>query len=162
MYEGVFLDWLVGAASACAVALLAIGAATDIESRRIPNGVSASVALCGAAGLLGLSPADAFLTVVLASTAFACSLMLFMRGQLGGGDVKLLSATMLWVQPSLFSVFAVTFGLASILVTAALVVRRRFAGGDVEALRSSVPLAVPIACAGVVTILDRLAIWQWS
>lgn len=80
-----------------AFSLLAYAALRDVATRRIPNWVSALVALLGAA--LRIGDGQLALSLVAASAVFGCMVLLWLRGYVGGGDVKLLAATSLLVPP---------------------------------------------------------------
>jgi prepilin peptidase CpaA len=88
-----FLDLLGG--------LLATAVASDIASRRIPNLV---VAFIAAAGLVvqwvNGGPSAAALSALASLGVLALLLVPWMSGKLGGGDVKLIAATAIWVGPS--------------------------------------------------------------
>lgn len=77
------------------VPALALAAMTDVVSRRVPNQVSVLVAACGlvarvvSGDLLGSAIATALVFAVLSTC--------WIRGWLGGGDVKLLTACSLLV-----------------------------------------------------------------
>ena len=91
------------------LALLAIGllvaAFTDIRSRHIANWLNAAIAL-GAplfwwASGMDLWP-DIAMQLGLALLTFAVLCGLFALGQMGGGDIKLLTALALWIAPFAF------------------------------------------------------------
>ena len=81
-----------------AIGLLFLAAYGDLRNRRIPN------ALCLAVGVLGLvriafagDAVAALYTIAAAAVVFTASLMLFWRGAVGGGDVKLVAAMALLI-----------------------------------------------------------------
>ena len=84
-----------------AALLSALGCATDLRTRRIPNALTAGGAICACAyhlttaGWSGLGHALGGLVVGL-----AVFLMPFALGGLGGGDVKLVAALGAWLGPS--------------------------------------------------------------
>ena len=100
-----------GAALLVLAASLAVAGRTDLRTRTIPNGCSATVAASGLVvavlrGLDGAGPAPvvasalgagAVLLVMLLSAA--ASLRLLGRPGVGGGDIKLLSAVGAWTGP---------------------------------------------------------------
>jgi prepilin peptidase CpaA len=73
-----------------AVALSCIAAITDVRSRLIPNWLTfpALGIACGAHAFLG-GPTALLFALLSALACFAPSYFLFVRGALGGGDVKL-------------------------------------------------------------------------
>ena len=140
-----------GLLAGLAIALL-VAAFTDLRSRQIGNRLNAAIAL-GAplfwwASGLALWP-DVALQVGVALAAFAVLAGLFALGAMGGGDVKLLTALALWIEPSLFLSFlfvmALVGGVVTILFGAWHVARRR---RD----RLAVPYGVAIALAGQWTL----------
>ena len=93
-----------GLLCALAIALL-IAAFTDIRSRRIANWLNGAIAL-GApvywfATDMALWP-DVAWQLGLAVVTFAVLSILFAIRAMGGGDVKLLTALALWIEPNAF------------------------------------------------------------
>ena len=130
------------------LALLGAAAFSDARRFRIPNLIPLAIALLYPAHLwasrLGLDWSGA---LVAAALVFACGLVLFARGALGGGDVKLLGAAALWAGPPLLPALLVVMGLSG-GVLAALAwtegrVRRWLPPGVSETPR--VPYGVAIA-----------------
>ena len=81
-----------------AAGLFLIAAYGDIRTRRIPNTLALAVAVLGLLRLvLAGDPAAALLSIAIAAAVFAIGFLLFWRGWLGGGDVKLMAAAMLLV-----------------------------------------------------------------
>jgi prepilin peptidase CpaA len=120
-----------GLLAALAIALLVAGF-TDLRSRHIGNWLTGAVAL-GAplfwwASGLALWP-DIALQVGVALAAFAVLAGLFALGAMGGGDVKLLTALALWIEPTWFLkllvVMALLGGVLTIVFAAWHVARRR-------------------------------------
>lgn len=131
-----------------AIALL-IAAITDIRARRIDNWLTGAVAL-GAplfwwASGLSLWPGIA-LQFVVALIAFAILAVLFAMRAMGGGDVKLLTALALWIEPVLFMQLIVLMALLGGVLTLVLgswhIMRRR---KD----RLAIPYGVAISAAGL-------------
>ena len=83
------LSWLV----LLAIGLACVAAVTDLRARLIPNWLTipALGIACGAHAYLGGPVALAF-ALVSALVCFVPSYFLFVRGALGGGDVKLFAA----------------------------------------------------------------------
>jgi prepilin peptidase CpaA len=140
-----------GLLAALAIALL-VAAFTDLRSRRIGNWLNGAIAL--AAPLFwwasGLEPwPDIALQLAVALGTFVVLAALFAIRAMGGGDVKLLTALALWIEPSLFVgflfVMALLGGLLTILFGAWHVARRRRE-------RLAVPYGVAIALAGQWTL----------
>jgi len=137
-----------GLLAALAIALL-VAAFTDIRSRRIANWLNAGIAL-GAplfwwASGLSLWPGVA-IQIGVALATFVVLAGLFALRAMGGGDVKLLAALALWIQPaqflSLLLVMALVGGILTIVVGAWHLMRRR---RD----RIAVPYGVAIAAGGL-------------
>ena len=131
-----------------AIALL-IAAITDIRARRIDNWLTGAVAL-GAplfwwASGLSVWPGIA-LQFGVALIAFAILAVLFAMRAMGGGDVKLLTALALWIEPVLFMQLIVLMALLGGVLTLVLgswhIMRRR---KD----RLAIPYGVAISAAGL-------------
>ena len=131
-----------------AIALL-VAAFTDIRSRQISNWLNAGIAL--AAPLfwwtsgLDLWPGVA-LQLAVAVGAFAILAALFAMKMMGGGDVKLLTALALWIEPSWFwkllVVMALVGGVLTIAFGAWHIMRR-------QRERIAIPYGVAIAVGGL-------------
>ena len=137
------------------VALVGLAAACDVDSFRIPNRISTSLAalypahVAATGDLAGVHGALAVATAVLAS-GFA----LFAFGLIGGGDVKLLAALALWAGPAhvleLIFVTVLAGGvLAMVLATPAARALAMTAGYETLALRPHMPYGVAIAVAAL-------------
>lgn len=101
-----------GLLAGLAIALL-VAAFTDLKRRQIDNGLNAAIAL--AAPLYwwasGMSLPDVGWQLGLALLTFAVSALLFALRQMGGGDVKLLTALALWVAPPVFATLCIIMAL---------------------------------------------------
>jgi len=84
------------------VAVTGIAALQDVRSSRISNVLPVVVVVLFALTAItgAWSPAQAGLAIGLALAAFLIGAVLFRYGLLGGGDVKLVAAVVLWVHPS--------------------------------------------------------------
>jgi prepilin peptidase CpaA len=131
-----------------AIALL-IAAFTDLRRRQIDNWLNAAIAL-GAplywwASGLSLWPGVAIQTGV-ALAAFAVLAALFALRMMGGGDVKLLAALALWIEPDWFLrlliVMALVGGLLTVVMGAWHIARR-------QKDKLAIPYGVAIARAGL-------------
>lgn len=104
---------------ALAIALL-VAAFTDIRSRQISNKLNLAIAI-GApvfwwSSGLALWP-DIAMQVGVALIAFAVLSAMFAAGLMGGGDVKLLTALALWVEPYAFVQLCIIMALAGGVLT---------------------------------------------
>lgn len=82
-----------------ALGLLAVAAWRDVALRLIPDWISIVLALLGAGTRLASGWLDLAFSAVMALVVFFLLVMAFSRGLLGGGDVKLASALVLWLSP---------------------------------------------------------------
>ena len=134
-----------------AIALL-VAAFTDLRSRRIGNWLTGAIAL--GAPLVwwasGLAPwPDVALQVGVAALTFAVLAALFAIRAMGGGDVKLLTALALWIEPlqfvRLILAMALLGGVLTIAFGAWHVMRR-------QREKLAIPYGVAISLAGLWTI----------
>lgn len=141
---------------ALAIGLL-IAATTDIRARRIDNRLTLAIAIAAPvfwwASGLSLWPGVVLqLGVTLAAFAILCGL--FALGQMGGGDVKLLTALALWIEPTAFLqllfVMALFGGALTILLGGWHVARR-------QKERIAIPYGVAIAFAGLWVLFPEIA-----
>jgi prepilin peptidase CpaA len=88
------------AAGALFAALLLAALLSDLRGFHIPNWVSLGL-IAGFFGyaLLTRAPVDVSAHLIAAGVVFAAVFCLYVLGWFGGGDVKLLSAIMLWAGP---------------------------------------------------------------
>ena len=140
-----------GLLAALAIALL-VAAFTDLRSRSIGNWLTGAIAL-GAplfwwASGLALWP-DIALQFGVAALTFAVLAALFAIRAMGGGDVKLLTALALWIEPlqfvRLIIVMALLGGLLTIAFGAWHIMRR-------QREKLAIPYGVAISLAGLWTI----------
>ena len=137
-----------GLLAGLAIALL-VAAFTDIRRRQIDNRLNAGIALAAPlywwASGLSLWPGVA-MQVGIATAAFAILAALFAMRMMGGGDVKLLTALALWIEPSWFLklliMMALVGGVLTLIVGAWHVARR-------QKDRLQIPYGVAIAAAGI-------------
>ncbi|MCC6467063.1 MAG: prepilin peptidase [Alphaproteobacteria bacterium] len=106
---------------ALCMGLLLFAAAGDIKSYRIPNAISIGlVALYPFFVLTAPYPVAFLSSLLVAGVALALGLAAYGTGRVGGGDIKLLSATMLFAGPGLALEFvlitALTGGLVSLML----------------------------------------------
>lgn len=133
---------------ALAIALL-VAAFTDLRSRHIGNWLNAGIALAAPvfwwASGLDLWPGVAMQFGVALATFVICAVLFAMRA-MGGGDVKLLTALALWIQPLLFLKLIIMMSLLGGVLTVVfgawhIMKRRRD--------RLAIPYGVAIAMAGL-------------
>jgi prepilin peptidase CpaA len=137
-----------GLLAALAIALL-VAAFTDLRRRYIGNWLNGGIALAAPlfwwASGLSLWPGVALQLGVAAAT-FAVLAVLFAIRAMGGGDVKLLTALALWIEPLLFFklviMMALLGGVLTLLFGAWHVMRR-------QRERLAIPYGVAIALAGL-------------
>lgn len=130
-------------------AMMIAAAASDIRSRSIANGLNAAMALLAIPFWIvsGLSAwPDIPLQIGAAAGVFLLFVGLFAIGAMGGGDVKMIGAVMLWIPlplllPTLF-VMAIVGGILS----AAMLVHGKLRPPE-KAIE--VPYGVAIAVAGL-------------
>jgi prepilin peptidase CpaA len=140
-----------GLLAALAIALL-VAAFTDLRSRRIANWLNLAIAL-GAplfwiATGMDLWP-DIAAQLGVALLTFAVLSVLFALKAMGGGDVKLLTALALWIEPLLFAKLVVMMALIGGVLTLGFggyyVIKR-------QRDKIAIPYGVAIAAAGLWTI----------
>lgn len=133
---------------ALAIALL-IAAFTDWRSRRIANWLNAAIALGAplfwwASGMTLWPEVAAQIGVAVA--AFAVLAVLFALKWMGGGDVKLLTALALWIEPmwflKLLIMMALLGGVLTLVMGAWHIARR-------QRDRLAIPYGLAIAAAGL-------------
>ncbi|HEY8603918.1 A24 family peptidase [Tsuneonella suprasediminis] len=137
-----------GLLAALAIALL-IAAFTDWRSRKIGNWLNATIAL-GAplfwwASGLTLWP-EVATQIGIAIATFAVLSVLFALKWMGGGDVKLLTALALWIEPTWFLnlliMMALLGGVLTLVMGAWHIARR-------QRERLAIPYGVAISAAGL-------------
>jgi len=137
--------------AALAIALVT-AAFTDLKSRRIANWLNGTIAL-GAplfwfASDMALWP-DVAMQIGTAVATFAVLSILFALKAMGGGDVKLLTALALWIQPVIFLKLLIMMALLGGVLTIGFgmwhVARR-------QKDKLAIPYGVAIALAGLWTI----------
>src|SRR5579859_953102 len=85
------MDWIAPTASFLEILLLLYVATIDIATRLIRNEICLVLALLGIAAQFG-SPMQVAGSLIVATVLFALLLVIYQRGMIGGGDVKLLVA----------------------------------------------------------------------
>ena len=140
---------------ALAIALI-FAAVTDIQRRQIDNWLNAGIALAAPlfwwSSGLALWP-DVAIQLGVAVVAFAFLCGLFAIKMMGGGDVKLLTALALWIDPLTFLQLLIVMAIAGGVLTLGMgiyhILKRR---KD----RIAVPYGVAIAFGGLWVLYPKL------
>jgi prepilin peptidase CpaA len=153
---------------AVAIGILITIAYGDVRTRRIPNAFAAAIAILGLTRmLLADDPVAAGHTLVASTAVFAVTFLLFWRGAFGGGDAKLISATVMLIGfHDMFDFFLLMSLCGGVLALAILtrdrfrLHRRHIAPGTIAVrggppMRPTVPYGVAIASAAVVMLILR-------
>ena len=100
-----------------ACVLLLASVVTDCAARVVPNVIPIALGVLFAAAWAWTGfPPGVLPHVVIAAIAFLLLLAGFLLGHCGGGDVKLATATVLWVQPQQWAAYCLGFALISLLM----------------------------------------------
>lgn len=156
-----------------AICIFAVAAYADIRTRRIPNELIVAV-LALAAFRIALSgdPTAALYTLVAGAALFVATFLLFWRGLLGGGDVKLMVSSGFLIGYHDFLQFLFVMSVCGALVAFAVLAGSKLGmrpmphgaampphseNPDHEfperPARLTVPYGVAIAAAGIFTLL---------
>jgi prepilin peptidase CpaA len=153
------------------MALLAVAGYSDIKTFRIPNLLVGAIAVVGVIRLILLhDPLAAIYAIGAAVLVFTIGLVLFARRIVGGGDVKLLTATILLIRyRDLFDFFTAMSVIGALLSVAVVLVHNHLpivAGPRLRVrlpkTRLPVPYGVAIAIAGVVTLLFQPLLFRYG
>jgi prepilin peptidase CpaA len=144
----------------CIFAVVAYG---DIRTRRIPNEMIVAILVLAAFRIaIDGDPRAGLFTLGASAALFVATFLLFWRGLLGGGDVKLIGATALLVGYHNFFEFLFVMSVSGALIAVAVLAHDRLgrrhatapATEDQEiSARLTVPYGVAIAAAGMVSLL---------
>lgn len=163
-YAASLIDWL--AVLALMAALIA-AALSDASTYLIPNRYSAAIAVAFVIYAIGKPATFWFAGLGMAALMMTLGALLFARGALGGGDVKLLAASALWAGLDQAALLLVATALAGgVLAFAQLMPLHYFLparpeGASVSAgwrskLHQPVPFGIAIAFGGICVALARL------
>jgi prepilin peptidase CpaA len=120
-------------------ALLVIGAAIDIDSRRLPNWLTAAVvALFGVYAAFSPNSAAWLSALLIGGLVFAIGFACFAFQLMGGGDVKLMAGLALWAGVDHIGLFLLVTSLAGGLLSMLALTRRLLAASPLA------PLAWPV------------------
>ena len=145
------------------IGILTVVAYGDIRTRRIPNELVIGI-LTLAAFRIALSgdATSALYTLVAGGALFVATFLLFWRGLLGGGDVKLMVATGFLIGYhdvlGFLFVMSVSGGLMAVAILAGDRLRGRLAATSAQEpqerpARLTVPYGAAISAAGIITLL---------
>ena len=142
-----------GLLAALAIALL-VAAVTDLRRRQIDNWLNAAIALGAPLFWLatGLTLGEMGWQFAIALGSLAIFAGLFALGWMGGGDVKLLTALALWIQPYWFAQLIVVMAIAGGVLTVI------FGAWHIAARRSdkpAIPYGIAISGAGLWTLASQ-------
>jgi len=135
--------------------LLTLAAISDLRFYRIPNRISLLILTLYPAHIVTYSGTiDWQVSLLLALVTFLSGFLLFSLQLMGGGDVKLLSATALWAGPELIFEFLALTGIAGGLMALFMLSPLRFALAmtfdnhkNTEATKASLGGALPYGVA---------------
>ena len=146
------------------VGLLAWAAIADYRTYLIPNRVSLAIAaLYPVYVLTRHGNVDWQGAFIVASTLLVIGVLLFRFRIVGGGDIKLLTATALWMGPGEILAFLFITAIAGLALTVLTISHLRYLrpwpapalASDQTAvlkLRQSVPYGIAIALGGILTV----------
>lgn len=130
--------------------LLMIAAAiSDLRSRSISNELNAAIALLAVPFwiAIGLSPwPDVAIQFGAAFAVFLVFAGLFALGAMGGGDVKMIGAVMLWIPLSLFMPMLTVMAVGGGILSGVMLIYMKLRPSDKAV---EVPYGVAIAAAGL-------------
>ncbi len=144
---------------------LVAAALCDLRHYEIPDRYALLLLFAFLATAWGGSWRDALSGLGLALFLFALGALLFARGWVGGGDVKLLAATGLWVSPHLIAPFALVTSLAGAALGLVMLTPLRrclpaapaaLVGGTPRSLAQPMPFGIAIAAGGLFALAGRL------
>ena len=129
---------------ACLAGLLVIGALIDIECRRLPNWLTASVAALWSLFVLASpTPVDWMGALAAGALVFAAGFLAFAFNVMGGGDVKLMAGLALWAGVDHVALFLLVTSLAGGGLAFAMMILRRWSHSPLLVMLA--PLAGPLA-----------------
>lgn len=166
------MSWIVPIASIFEVLLLLYVATIDVATRLISNEICLVLALLGIVGQLA-SPMQVAQSLIVAAILFLLLLIVYVRGWLGGGDVKLLVALAVGLPligvVQLLIVTALAGGVLAVVhlmmrqlpyprltPVGSSLARRVYAVERWRHLRRApLPYGVAIACGGIWTVFSK-------
>lgn len=166
------MNWIASTTSCLEIALLFYVATIDIATRLIRNEICLALAFLGIVGQLA-GPMQLGQSLIVAAILFLVLFVIYQRGMIGGGDVKLLIALAIGLPLTgvveLLTVTALAGGVLAAMhlmmrrlphpklaPAGSSLVRRVYAVERWRHLRHApLPYGVAIACGGIWTILSK-------
>ena len=166
------MDWIAPTASCLEILLLLYVAIIDIATRLIRNEICLVLALLGIAGQFA-SPMQVAESLIAATILLALLLVIYQRGRIGGGDVKLLVALAIGLPlMGVIELLTITALAGGVLALVHLMMRllpypklapagssfvcRVFAIERWRNLRRApLPYGVAVACGGIWTVFSK-------
>lgn len=166
------MNWIASTTSCLEIALLFYVATIDIATRLIRNEICVVLAILGTVGQLA-SPMQVGQSLIVAAILFLMLFVIYQRGMIGGGDVKLLVALAVGLPlTGVIELLTVTAMGGGVLAAAHLMMRRlphpKLAPAGSSLVRrvyaverwrhlrhAPLPYGVAIACGGIWTILSK-------
>lgn len=155
-----------------AIGVFSVIAYDDIRRRRISNALSLAIAILGLIRIVLNDDTAAPQTLAAASIIFAATFLLFWGGVIGGGDAKLMTATVLLVGSHELVRFLLLMSLSGGLLALTTIAQQQFRHGDwglgrrvrqtlrrgaatssIAAVNTTVPYGVAVAAAGVISLV---------
>jgi prepilin peptidase CpaA len=166
------MSWIIPIASTLKIVLLVYVATIDIATRLIRNEICLALALLGVAAQLA-SPMQLAQSLLAAAILLLLLFVIYQRGSIGGGDVKLLVALAIGLPLTgvieLLSITALAGGVLALIhvimrllpypklaPAGSSLVRRVYAVERWRHLRHApLPYGVAIACGGIWTVFSQ-------
>ncbi|MGF6432270.1 A24 family peptidase [Bradyrhizobium elkanii] len=166
------MNWIASTTSCLEIALLLYVATIDIATRLIRNEICLALALLGIVGQLA-SPMQIGQSLIVAAILFLVLFVIYLRGAIGGGDVKLLVVLAIGLPlTGVIELLTATALAGGVLAAVHLMMRRlpqpKLAPAGSSLMRrvyaverwrhlrhAPLPYGVAIACGGIWTILSK-------
>ncbi|MGX1108568.1 MULTISPECIES: A24 family peptidase [Bradyrhizobium] len=166
------MNWIASTTSCLEIALLLYVATIDIATRLIRNEICLALAFLGIVGQLA-SPMQIGQSLIVAAILFLVLFVIYQRGAIGGGDVKLLVALAIGLPlTGVIELLTATALAGGVLAAVHLMMRRlpqpKLAPAGSSLMRrvyaverwrhlrhAPLPYGVAIACGGIWAILSK-------
>ncbi|MBR1163155.1 MULTISPECIES: A24 family peptidase [Bradyrhizobium] len=166
------MNWIASTTSCLEIALLLYVATIDIATRLIRNEICLALAFLGIVGQLA-SPMQIGQSLIVAAILFLVLFVIYLRGAIGGGDVKLLVALAIGLPlTGVIELLTATALAGGVLAAVHLMMRRlpqpKLAPAGSSLMRrvyaverwrhlrhAPLPYGVAIACGGIWAILSK-------